>query len=229
MRAVSWMIVTPSASVAWDGSRLRNTGPPASAGLPLPPAQVPDDPGHCRRCGLWEHATQAVPGVGPARARIMLVGEQPGDQEDLEGLPFVGPAGKLLERALAEAGLERRKLYLTNAVKHFKWELRGKRRIHKTPAQREVQACLHWLEAELARVAPRVVVALGAVALKALTGDPGATLQGAQGRPRRHGERWLVATYHPAYVLRMPDPEQRQRAFAALVESLREARRLQDT
>src|SRR3954453_14540949 len=112
----------------------------------------------CRRCDLWRHATQAVPGVGPALARIMLVGEQPGDQEDLQGLPFVGPAGAVLEKAMAQAGMERDSIYLTNAVKHFKWELRGKRRLHKTPAQKEITACHLWLEEELARVRPDVVV-----------------------------------------------------------------------
>ncbi len=183
----------------------------------------------CRRCPLWEHATQAVPGVGPATAPIMLVGEQPGDQEDLAGLPFVGPAGQLLERALQQASLERRALYLTNAVKHFKWEPRGKRRMHKTPAQREVEACSHWLAGELAQVQPRVIVALGSTALKAVTGDPHAVLKNVIGTPFVRGGRWIVAIYHPAYVLRLPAAAEQQAALAVMVDGLRAAQRMAST
>lgn len=156
----------------------------------------------------------------------MLVGEQPGDQEDRAGAPFVGPAGQVLDRALAAAGLGRRAVYVTNAVKHFKWELRGKRRMHKTPAQREIEACHYWLEQELARVAPVVVVALGATALKALTGGSHATLDAARGAPFQHDGRWIVATYHPSYVLRVPGEAMKAQAFNAMVAGLGQAREL---
>ncbi|OMU16898.1 hydroxyacid dehydrogenase, partial [Burkholderia pseudomallei] len=118
----------------------------------------------CRRCGLWEHATQAVPGAGPPRAAIMLVGEQPGNQEDREGAPFVGPAGRVLERALAAAGLDRASVYVTNAVKHFKWAPRGKRRMHKTPVQQEIDACRYWLERVVVALAPPAAAPPGAAA-----------------------------------------------------------------
>src|SRR5262245_46390370 len=124
----------------------------------------------CRNCPLWVHATQTVFGAGDPQARVMLVGEQPGDEEDLKGQPFVGPAGRLLDRALDLAGVERRSIYVTNAVKHFKWEPRGKRRLHKTPAQREIDACFPWLEREIAAVQPQVIVCLGATAARALLG-----------------------------------------------------------
>jgi DNA polymerase len=177
----------------------------------------------CRRCELWRDATQAVPGVGPDKARIMLVGEQPGDQEDLQGLPFVGPAGAVLDRALAEAGVERDQVYLTNAVKHFKWELRGKRRLHKTPAQREVAACHVWLEEELARVRPEVVVALGATALKSVLRDGSATMSSVMDAPFVHEGRWVVAVYHPSFVLRARDEDSRQQAYEVIVAGLRHA------
>ena len=194
----------------------RGEAAPASSALPSALDQ-------CRRCALWQHATQAVGGVGAKTAAIMLVGEQPGDREDLAGQPFVGPAGMLLDRALADAGLDRRKVYITNAVKHFKWTPRGKRRMHKTPAQREVDACRYWLDGELASVRPKVVVALGSTALKAVLDDPHATLKASLGTAVGHGGRWVVATYHPAYVLRVPEPSARQQAFGALVDALRRA------
>ncbi|GJJ02206.1 uracil-DNA glycosylase [Duganella rhizosphaerae] len=182
----------------------------------------------CRRCELWKNATQAVPGVGPLRARIMLVGEQPGDQEDLEGLPFVGPAGAVLERAMEEAGMNRSSIYLTNAVKHFKWELRGKRRLHKTPAQKEISACHLWLEEELARVRPEVVVALGSTALKSVMQDGSATMKSFMDAPFRHDERWVVTVYHPSYVLRAPDETSRREAYQVIVDGLRRALALLD-
>src|SRR5690242_9347925 len=137
-----------------------------------PPRKLPSklELDGCRRCRLGSIATQGVPGEGPRRAHIMLVGEQPGDEEDVKGKPFVGPAGRLLRRALDEAGIAQDDVFVTNAVKHFSFELRGKRRIHKTPAQREVAACHVWLEEELAAVRPRVIVALGATALGAVMG-----------------------------------------------------------
>ncbi|AOJ17345.1 UdgX family uracil-DNA binding protein [Burkholderia vietnamiensis] len=180
----------------------------------------------CRRCGLWEHATQPVPGAGPADARIMLVGEQPGDQEDRTGVPFVGAAGRMLDRALDEAGIDRARVYVTNAVKHFKWEPRGKRRLHKTPAQREVAACRYWLERELETLAPRVIVALGATALRAVLQDNDATLERARQPLRSPDGRLVVATYHPSYVLRTRGADSRERAYRTLVDALRTAARL---
>jgi DNA polymerase len=188
-----------------------------------PQRDQPDTLDQCRRCELWRDATQAVPGVGPRKARIMLVGEQPGDQEDLQGLPFVGPAGAVLDRALAEAGVERDAVYLTNAVKHFKWELRGKRRLHKTPAQREVAACHVWLEQELKKVAPEVVVALGATALKSVLQDGSATMSAMMEAPFQHQGRWVVAVYHPSFVLRARDEESRRQAYDVIVAGLRQA------
>ena len=190
------------------------------------PDQQPASLDACRRCDLWRHATQAVPGQGKRRARIMLVGEQPGDGEDLAGKPFVGPAGKLLDRALEDAGIPRDEVFITNAVKHFKWELRGKRRLHKTPGQREVQACMYWLERELQEEAPAVVVALGATALKALLDDAHARLQDHFNKPVHHEGRTVLATWHPSYALRAPDPATRKSAYLDIVTALEHARRL---
>jgi DNA polymerase len=211
-------------------------GTPAAPG-----AGAPDDPGagdqqgqqpatldECRRCDLWQHATQPVGGAGSKRARIMLVGEQPGDQEDIAGAPFVGPAGKLLDRVCDEAGVDRRTLYVTNAVKHFKWEPRGKRRMHKTPAQREIEACSYWLEKELAQVKPRVVVALGTTALKSILGTSHVTLKDTIGQALRHEGRWVVTIYHPSYVLRVPDDAAKKAAFKVMVDGLRLAQSLLD-
>lgn len=174
----------------------------------------------CRACPLWRDATQTVFGAGAARAPVMLVGEQPGDREDREGLPFVGPAGQLLDRALARAGIEPRRTYRTNVVKHFKWKPRGKRRIHQTPSKLDVEACRPWLEAEFARVKPNVVGILGATAAKALLGDDFRVSS-------RHGELLevefapaAVATFHPSAILRAGD-EDRDEAFAELVSDLR--------
>ena len=180
----------------------------------------------CRRCELWQHATQAVPGTGPHTARIMLVGEQPGDQEDLAGLPFIGPAGVLLDRAMQEAGMARDSIYLTNAVKHFKWEPRGKRRLHKTPAQREILSCRGWLEDELRSVQPQVIVALGSTALKSILQDGTASMTPLIGTPIEHDGRWVVTVYHPSYVLRAADEESRRQAYAVIVDGLRQALRL---
>jgi DNA polymerase len=190
--------------------------------------QQPATLDECRRCDLWQHATQPVGGAGSKRARIMLVGEQPGDQEDIAGAPFVGPAGKLLDRVCEQAGVERRTLYVTNAVKHFKWEPRGKRRMHKTPAQREVEACSYWLEKELAQVKPRVVVAMGTTALKSVLGTGHVTLKDTLGQALRHEGRWVVTIYHPSYVLRVPDDAAKKAAFATMVEGLQLAQRLLD-
>jgi DNA polymerase len=180
----------------------------------------------CRRCDLWRDATQGVPGEGPRQARLMFVGEQPGDQEDLSGHPFVGPAGKLFNRALEEAGVPRSEAYVTNAVKHFKHELRGKRRMHKTPAAGEVQACRWWLTGERRLIRPRVIVALGATAARAVTGRPvSVTTARGQAIPLEDGARGLV-TVHPSFLLRLPDPEARAAAYRAFVRDLETAWRL---
>ena len=179
----------------------------------------------CRRCPLGQHATQSVAGEGPADARIVLVGEQPGDQEDIEGRPFVGPAGQLLNRALTEAGLRRESLYVTNAVKHFKFEVRGKRRLHKSPGQREVMACHAWLQQELATVQPHLIVALGATATRSLLGRS-VSIQQTRGKVLSHSRSAagagssLLITVHPSALLRMPE-SQRMTAFDDLVRDLR--------
>lgn len=175
----------------------------------------------CRRCDLWRDATQGVPGEGAARAPLMFVGEQPGDQEDLAGRPFVGPAGQVFEKALAEAGVARDRTYVTNAVKHFKHALRGKRRIHKTPDRGEVTACRWWLDAERRLVKPRVIVMLGATAALGVIGKPtpiGANRGKALALPDK--TQGLV-TYHPSFLLRLPDAEAKARAYAEFVEDLR--------
>ncbi|MEG2033928.1 MAG: UdgX family uracil-DNA binding protein, partial [Janthinobacterium sp.] len=199
---------------------------PISAERAQPVREVATTLDQCRRCELWKSATQAVPGVGPQQAKIMLVGEQPGDQEDLAGLPFVGPAGAVLERAMLEAGVARDNIYLTNAVKHFKWEPRGKRRLHKTPAQREIAACHDWLEQELASVKPQVIVALGSTALKSVLQDGAATMTPLIGTPVQHDGRWVVTVYHPSYVLRAPDEESKRQAYRVIVDGLRQALQL---
>jgi DNA polymerase len=190
-----------------------------------PERDAPTSLDTCRRCDLWRNATQAVRGAGPSDARIMLLGEQPGDQEDLKGEPFVGPAGQLLHDAMQRAGMPREQVYLTNAVKHFKWEPRGKRRLHKTPAQQEVEACSYWLEQELHEVGARVIVTLGATALAALFGRR-ATLSAHIGRVVPYRDKWVVATYHPSYALRQNDEAARERTVAAIVEALERAREL---
>jgi uracil-DNA glycosylase len=185
-----------------------------------------DNLDHCRRCELWEHATQGVAGEGPGGARLMLVGEQPGDEEDVQGRPFVGPAGRLLRKLLDEAGIEVGRVFLTNAVKHFFFEPRGKRRIHKTPMQRHIAACHAWLEGELARVRPSVIVTLGATALAAVHGGKIAI---AEARTRKlqdpHGTP-IVATYHPSAVLRVPDDEAKAKLRATLLADLKRAKRM---
>ena len=174
----------------------------------------------CRECPIGEHATQAVPGEGLKHAPLMFVGEQPGDQEDLQGKPFVGPAGQLFGRALAELGIERSAVYITNAVKHFKFELRGKRRIHKTPAQQEAAACLHWLESEIGLVDPTAIVALGATAARQLMGVPVAVTKArGQWLTRADGRRVLI-TLHPSALLRM-EPADKDAAYAAWLADLR--------
>jgi DNA polymerase len=179
----------------------------------------------CRRCDLWKQATQAVGGEGPPGARIMLVGEQPGDEEDLSGRPFVGPAGRLLEQIMSAAGVRRQDVYMTNAVKHFKWEPRGKRRLHKKPTTAEVQACNLWLEGEIAAIRPTAIVALGATALQALGGAE-LTIDAARRQSLKHpGGARLLATYHPSAILRGEGPRAEQ-LRRHLQGALREAARL---
>lgn len=174
----------------------------------------------CTRCGLYRNATQTVFGEGPKSATAMLVGEQPGDREDIEGHPFVGPAGRILDEALAEAGVERGEAYVTNAVKHFKNTPRGKRRLHKKPDSGEIEACRWWLELELGLVRPRVVVALGASAASALFRRR-VTIGRERGRPLefRDGMEGLV-TAHPSFVLRQRDADSRAREYRKLVADL---------
>ena len=180
----------------------------------------------CRRCELWERATQGVPGEGSRDARLMLVGEQPGDEEDLQGRSFVGPAGRLLREVLEEAGVAPAQIFLTNAVKHFFFEPRGKRRIHKTPLQRHIAACHAWLEGELARVRPGVIVTLGATALVAVYGGRISITQARTRKLASPDGIPIVATYHPSAVLRAPDHDARMALRATLVADLRRAARL---
>ena len=197
----------------------RPAAPPATSSLSATRAAARD----CTACHLYKRATQTVFGEGPKHATIMLVGEQPGDSEDVAGKPFVGPAGKILDRALAEAGINRNEVYVTNAVKHFKWEPRGKRRIHQKPNSREIAACRPWLEAELRLVKPRLLVCLGSTA--------GQTLFGPSFRVTRERGKVLssklaskvVATVHPSSLLRHPDEMSRDREYARFVADLRVA------
>ena len=177
----------------------------------------------CTRCPLYRNATQTVFGEGTIGARLMLVGEQPGDQEDLAGKPFVGPAGKILDRALADAGVDRAGVYVTNAVKHFKNEPRGKRRLHKKPNRSEVEVCKVWLDQEIALVRPQLVVAMGVTAASALAGKA-VTLSKLRGREIAFadGQRGMV-TVHPSSILRAPDESGRRQAYAGLVRDLKKA------
>jgi DNA polymerase len=180
----------------------------------------------CRACPLWKDATQTVFGEGPAKAAVMLVGEQPGDREDVEGRPFVGPAGRVLDDGLAEAGIDRTQVYLTNAVKHFKWKARGKRRIHQKPNAEEIAACRPWLDAELAVVKPDVLVALGATAAQALLGR-GFRVTRDRGVPVDSDlAPHVLATVHPSSILRARDEAERREAYAAFVADLRAVAKL---
>ena len=184
-------------------------------------AQVRDDAARCRRCELWKRGTQTVFGEGPMTARLMLVGEQPGDQEDLAGEPFVGPAGQLLRGALVEAGLDPAEVYLTNAVKHFKWQPRGKRRIHEKPNREEVLACRMWLTEEIENIRPQIIVALGATAA--------GTLLGSAVKVTKHRGTFFESslaplmslTVHPSSILRAPDSAARKAARDLFVKDLK--------
>jgi uracil-DNA glycosylase len=198
------------------------------------PAPVPDTPNldairkaarDCKACHLYRRGTQTVFGEGPKGAPLLLVGEQPGDQEDLAGKPFVGPAGKILDRALEEAGIDRDKVYVTNVVKHFKWEPRGKRRIHKKPNSREIAACQPWLEAELRLVKPKVLVCLGATAAQAIFG-PSFRVTRDRGKVlRSEFAARVVATVHPSSLLRQPDEKSREREYKLFMKDLRVVRK----
>jgi DNA polymerase len=217
------------------------SGEQGSAAALIPPQptidRLRDAAQECRGCDLWENATQTVFGEGPPKARVLLVGEQPGDREDLEGQPFVGPAGRILDSALEAAGIARDDVYVTNAVKHFRWEARGKRRIHKKPSVEQVNACRPWLEAEIDLVGPEVVVCLGATAAQALLGrDFRVSRQRGEFVPSPAGLRGpnavtglrgpnavtgpvLTATVHPSSILRAPD-DAREAEMAAFVADL---------
>ncbi|MFM0054975.1 UdgX family uracil-DNA binding protein [Paraburkholderia phytofirmans] len=200
--------------------------PPLEYSAVTPPLREPTGPlPTCRRCALWRNAKQAVAGAGPARAALMVVGEQPGEHENQHGVPFTGPAGQLLDTVLARAGLERSALYLTYAVKHYKWETLEQRRVHRTPARREVEACRYWLDHEITQVAPRVVVTLGATALKALTGAH-VNLSEYLGQTIDHGGRLIVPTWHPSYALKMADGRLREDIVAGIVAAFRHAAQL---
>ena len=182
--------------------------------------RIREDARACQDCPLWANATQTVFGAGDPHARVMLVGEQPGDEEDKKGLPFVGPAGRLLDKALTEAGVDREHLYVTNAVKHFKWQLRGKRRLHKTPAQREIDACHQWLEGEIAAVKPQVIVCLGSTAAKAvISKDFKVSVQRGAFVESPHAP-FVFATLHPSALLRVQEEEERELALRQFVRDL---------
>jgi uracil-DNA glycosylase len=180
----------------------------------------------CKACDLWERGTQTVFGEGSRRASVMFVGEQPGNEEDLTGKPFVGPAGRLLDQALEEAGIDRSQIYVTNVVKHFKWEPRGKRRIHKKPNAQEIAACRPWFEAEIALVKPKVIVALGATAAQALLGRQfRVTKQRGQFIETTLAPH-VMATVHPSSILRAPDDETRRLEYRLFVDDLKKLARI---
>jgi DNA polymerase len=187
-----------------------------------------DEAANCRACLLWKDATQTVFGEGPPHARMMLVGEQPGDKEDLAGKPFVGPAGHMLDRALQEAGIDRRKVYVTGAVKHFKFVLRGKFRLHQKPTTSEIRACRPWYERELASIKPALVVAMGATAAQCVLGKI-TPINKNRGRPiDLEGGIKALVTVHPSYLLRLPDEEARTREYERFVSDLKNAAALVD-
>ena len=197
---------------------------PATELIPAEPsiAGLRDAAAGCTACHLYRNATQTVFGEGPETAVVMLVGEQPGDVEDRAGHPFVGPAGKLLDRCLIEAGIDRSRTYVTNVVKHFKWVPRGPRRIHSKPGSVEIEACFPWLEAEIAAVKPRVIVALGATAAQALFGRA-FRVSRERGRVVPSGlAPYALATVHPSALLRAPDEETRHREIQRFIEDLRQ-------
>jgi len=180
----------------------------------------------CRNCPLWKNATQTVFGEGGSRSQIMFVGEQPGNDEDLSGKPFVGPAGRLLDTSLAEAGIDRKKVYVTNVVKHFKWEPRGKRRIHKKPSVSEIAACRPWLDAEIASIRPIVVVCLGATAAQALLGKTFRVTAQRGEFIESSLAPYVMATVHPSSILRAPDEESRHSEKQKFIADLKQIKKL---
>jgi uracil-DNA glycosylase family protein len=201
---------------------IEGAAPFVPAGATLP--RLAQAAQRCEGCELYKHATKAVLGEGPSTAKIVMVGEQPGDREDLAGRPFVGPAGNLLDRALEDAGIARTEVYLTNAVKHFKFEERGKRRIHKKPSTAEMDACHPWLVAELTLLRPKLIVCLGATAAHAVIGNHH-RLMDERGKFFDHPmANAVTATVHPSAILRSVDAESRQRDYEAFVQDLRSAR-----
>ena len=181
---------------------------------------------NCQACDLWKRGTQTVFGEGARNAKIMFVGEQPGDQEDLEGRPFVGPAGKLLDRALEDAGIDRKKVYVTNAVKHFSWEPRGKRRIHKKPNAVEIAACRPWLDAEIAALRPKIIVLLGATAAQSLLGRDFRVTQHRGEFLKSELAPYVMATVHPSSILRAPDEQARRDAMKQFITDLKKIARI---
>ena len=216
------MIRPPAPSARAVKAALRNSrDAPYDGVAPAALEDVAAGVNHCRRCSLWRDATQGVAGEGPARARLLFVGEQPGDQEDLAGRPFVGPAGQVFDRALAAAGVPRAETYVTNAVKHFKHELRGKRRIHQTPTTGEVTACRWWLDSERRLIRPRVIVTLGATAALAVFGRATSVAKMRQQAIQLSDQAQGVVTYHPSYLLRVPDAAAKAKAYEMFVEDLK--------
>ena len=216
-------VVGRRGTAAKANPRAGGDGPPVAELIPARPSikSVRETAEQCRACDLYKGATQTVFGEGPARATVMMVGEQPGDAEDLAGHPFVGPAGKLLDRALEEAGIDRRLIYVTNVVKHFKWEPRGKRRIHAKPNGAEIAACRPWLETEIALVKPRVLVCLGATAAQALLGSQfKVSRQRGTFVPSPLASR-VTATVHPSSILRARDDESRRAEMRQFVNDLK--------
>jgi DNA polymerase len=181
---------------------------------------------NCRACPLWKRGTQTVFGEGSEDATIIFVGEQPGSDEDLAGRPFVGPAGKLLDQALSEAGIDRRQIYITNAVKHFKWEPSGKRRLHKKPNGREIAACRPWLEAELAVIQPRILVCLGATAAQALFGKDFRVSKSRGQLVKTALAEKAVATVHPSSILRAPNPDDRKAQLKLFIADLKKVAKM---
>lgn len=198
--------------------------PPDDQKGKIPVQELAESARDCQACDLYQTGTQTVFGEGGPKSKLMFVGEQPGDQEDKSGHPFVGPAGKLLDKALEEAGIDRSQVYVTNAVKHFKWVQSGKRRLHQKPNAREVAACRGWLEAEIAAVKPRAIVCLGATAAQSLLGRTfRVTQQRGEWVASSHAPH-VMATIHPSAVLRAPDHDAREREYQGLVEDLRKVK-----
>lgn len=215
-------MVAASRTKSEGADEYRIAEPPAEADLET----LRDEAAKCRACPLWRHATQTIFGEGPADARLVLVGEQPGDREDVEGQPFIGPAGKLLDRALEEAGIDRRTVYVTNAVKHFKWEPRGKRRLHQTPNSRDIAACRPWVVAEIEQLRPEVLICLGGTAAKSIVGPQAKVLRDRGQVMATELCRQTIITVHPSSLLRAPDEAAKEEGYRHFVADLRAAAEL---